>query len=80
MTHLPLVMAMVATAQFSQKVDTGGSANDRFNHRSTNCSVNNAKLFLQQTGRHETLTVGLTPSLHRTLLPFALFLFLISAP
>jgi hypothetical protein len=30
--HLPLVIAMVAAAQFSQKVDQCVSANDRFSY------------------------------------------------
>jgi hypothetical protein len=30
--HLPLVIAMVAMAQFYQKVDSSGQANERFNY------------------------------------------------
>jgi hypothetical protein len=32
MMNFPLVIAMAATAQFSQKVDSCGFANDRFNY------------------------------------------------
>jgi hypothetical protein len=34
--HLPLLIAMVAIAQFSQKVDSYGFANDQFSFESRN--------------------------------------------
>jgi hypothetical protein len=57
--HLPPVIAMVAITKFSQKVDSRGSANDRFNSGKLVLVVvaNNSSLLAENTETFHKLSI-----------------------